>query len=198
MKYEKLKSFDLNSIKSQEDADSWKETVINCDKDDILKYINFLRWQQYNDADIKYMQKIVHFLSYDEIMDIEMENQDILTGDTEDLIINNIVEAEEPMSNPINIISPEGIETYSLKAVLDDSFEKVMIVSDKEGKLYKFGFIVIQDVKGIEYFAYELYEEPQEYYSQIVDAKVGTRVNVYADIVEENQVLNQATQAYLP
>jgi len=194
MKYEKLKSFDLNSIKSQEEADDWKDKVLASDDDDILRYINFLRWQQYNDADIKYMQKIVHFLSYDEIMDIEMENQDILTGDTEDLIINNIVEAEEPITNPINIISPEGVETYSLKAVLDDSFEKVMIASDKDGKLYKFGFIVIQDVKGIEYFAYELYEEPQEYYSQIVDAKVGTRVNVYADIVEENQVLKTYTK----
>jgi hypothetical protein len=131
MKYNKLKNFDLMSIKSQQEADDWKDKVLSSDKNDILKYINFLRWQQFNTATIKEMQRIVQFLSYDELMDIEREHSDILTGDVEDLIIDNVVEYEEIL-NPIEIVSQGKYDKYSVKAVLEDDFESVMIVEDKK------------------------------------------------------------------
>ena len=72
MTYEKLKAFNLNDIKSQEQADEFKAKVLESNKTDILKYINFLRWQQFNsNVDIKYINRIVSLLSFDEIMDIE-------------------------------------------------------------------------------------------------------------------------------
>ena len=184
MTYEKLKAFNLNDIKSQEQADEFKAKVLESNKTDILKYINFLRWQQFNsNVDIKYINRIVSLLSFDEIMDIEKENSTLITGDVEDLILTAVVEQVEVIENPIHI---DGVE-YSVKTVLEDDFESVIIVSDGE-KLHKFGFIIVPRLEGIKFWAYELYEESQEYYQQIVDATVGTKVNVYCDIVGENQV----------
>ena len=185
MKYEQLKKFDLNSIKSEEEAIKWKDTVMSSDLDDKLKYLNFLRWQQFNKANIKYINKIVQFLSFDEISDFEKENSNIITGDTEDLVLlDEISKEKEKLSNPIYIDSKE----YSVKCVLEDDFESVMIVSDREGLLYKFGFIVLSTPQGLDFYAYELFKESQEYYKQIIDAKIGTKINVYCDIVGEKQV----------
>lgn len=185
MRYEQLKKFDLNSIKSEEEAIKWKDTVMSSNLDDKLKYLNFLRWQQFNKADIRYMNRIVQFLSFDEIIDFEKENSNVITGDTEDLVLlAETPKEEEKLSNPIYIDGKE----YSVKSILEDDFESVMIVADREGLLYKFGFIVLSTLQGLELYAYELFEESQEYYKQIVDAKIGTKINVYCDIVGENQV----------
>lgn len=184
MKYQKLKKFDLNSIKNQEEAIKWKDAVMSSEKEDILKYINFLRWQQFNQSDIKYMNRIVKFLSFDELIDFERENSNIITGDTEDLILLVETPKEEKLANPVYIDGKE----YSVKSVLEDDFESIMIVSDREGKLYKFGFIVLTKLQGLELYAYELFEESQEYYKQIIDAKVGTKINIYCDIVGEKQI----------
>jgi len=263
MTYEKLKAFDLNDIKSQEQADDFKAQILESDRIDILKYINFLRWQQFSsNTKLNYINRIVNILSFDELIEIESENSDILTGDVEDLVFTVVVETEEIL-NPITI----GENVYSVMAVLEDDFESVMIVKSTEisegevfdeetaklfittlNKLFipmdmnelskwsnkqikenldcvetlikeekdknfvrllvevllktateevaknpvtrtdvkplqKFGFIVTPDLH-----AYELYEEPQEFYQKIIDAQVGTKVNVYADIVGENQV----------
>lgn len=184
MKYEKLKEFDLNSIKSKESADNWKNEVMSSDKNDILKYVNFLRWQQFNGSvNIAYIQRIVNFLSYDELIDFERENSTLLTGDTEDLVLLTI-EKEKVIENPVFI---DGVP-YSVKAVLEDNFESIIIVSDGE-KLYKFGFIVTTDLKGANFYAYELFEETQDYYQEIIDAEINTKVNLYCDIIGENQVV---------
>jgi len=184
MKYQELKKFDLNSIKSQDEATKWKDTVMTSEKHDILMYINFLRWQQFNKADIRYMNRIVQFLSFDELIDFERENSDLVTGDTEDLVLLTESPKEEKLINPVYIDGKE----YSVKSILEDDFESVMIVADREGVLHKFGFIVLSRLQGLELYAYELFEESQEYYKQIIDAKVGTKINVYCDIVGENQV----------
>jgi len=185
MRYEELKKFDLNSIKSEDEAIKWKDTVIASDMDDKLKYVNFLRWQQFNQAGFKYMNRIVQFLSFDELIDFEKENSNLITGDTEDLVMLVETPKDEKLANPVYIDGKE----YSVKTVLEDDFESIMIVTDREGKLYKFGFIVLSRLQGLELYAYELYEESQEYYKQVVDAKVGTKINVYCDIVGENQVI---------
>jgi len=180
MNYEKLKKFDLLSIKSQEQADEWKNTVLESTEDDVLRYINFLRYQQFHgDITIKYMERIIQFLSYDEMMDIERANTELLSGDVEDLTINAPTELEEEIIKPIKI----GGEVYSVKAELMDDFETVVIVSDGE-KLVKFGFILDKD----QFYAYELFEETQEFYEEVVKADINTKVNLYSDVVGENQV----------
>lgn len=189
MKYKKLKDVNLSKL-SKEEIEQFKDDVLISEKEDILKYINYLRWQQYNQADIKYMQKIINFLSYDEINDIEIQNEEILTGDVEDLIINAPAEVEQQIGNLVEIISSNGTKKYQVKCILEDSFEFVMIVEDDEGIFHKFGFIEQEN----NMYAYELFEETQEYYKQIIEAEIGTRVNVFADIVGENQATKTFTK----
>jgi hypothetical protein len=185
MEYKKLKEFRLDSIKSQEEADNWKDEVIKSEKMDIIKYLNFLRWQQYNDTiSFSYVNKIIKFLSYSEIIDFEKEHRNLITGDTEDLVMISEFEEEVVTENPVIIDD----KVYSVKSVFSDDFESVMIVSDGE-KLYKFGYIALSTLQGIELYAYELFEEPQDFYEEIIGADFGTKVNLYADIVGENQIL---------
>jgi len=182
MNYQKLKEFDLNSITSQEQADEWKETVITSDMTDMLQYINFLRWQQFTSEDVgmKYVQRIIQFLSYDEIIDFEREHTTIITGASENLVLLAETEDKDEIKNSISI----GEQIYSVKAELEDDFEKIFIVSDGE-VLYKFGAINVEELT----YAYELFEETQSYYDEIVECSVGTKVNIFSDIVGENQIM---------
>ena len=185
MNYKELKKFDLNEIKNKAEAQAWVEALLLNEKTDIIKYINFLRWQQFNGSiSMKYLEKIIKILAYDGVMDFENENSNLITGETEDLVLLAEVEEVEEIENPVVI---DG-DTYSLKALLEDDFEKVMIVDDGE-KLMKFGFIILSTLSGVEMYAYELYEESQDYYNEIIEAEIGTKVNVYSDVVGENQVV---------
>jgi hypothetical protein len=272
MTYQELKQFDLNSIKSQEEADNFTKDILSLDDIDIIKYINFLRWQQYNSDDIKYISRIIKILSVDELKKINNENAEIITGDVEDLIIIQEVEKKE-IENPIYI---DGV-VFTVKAILKDDFENVMIVSpeielvpedalnmvlaeefmhelkllfipmdieeltnygsnkniqdsieciealkDEEDSgfkktmiemlinkvrednskdpivrtnikpLQKYGFITYP-----KNYAYELYDEPQEYYNQIIEAKVGTKLNILCDIYGEDQISKTFTKTDL-
>jgi len=263
MTYQDLKKFDINSIKSQEEADNYTKDILSLDNIDIIKYINFLRWQQYNSDDIKYISRIIKILSVDELKKINNENTEIITGEVEDLIIIQEVEKKE-IENHIYI---DGV-VFTVKAILKDDFENVMIVSpeielvpedalnmvlaeefmhelkllfipmdideltnywsnkniqdsieciealkDEEDlgfkktmiemlinkvrednskdpivrtnikPLQKYGFITYP-----KNYAYELYDEPQEYYNQILHTKVGTKINILCDIYGEDQI----------
>ena len=113
MTYEELKKFDLLTIKSQDDLDSFKEKLFESEPNDILKYINFLRYQQYHtDISYKYIQYIVRFLAEDEICEIEKQHETILTGENEDLML--MINIPEMIENPIEIIATSFILKGSL------------------------------------------------------------------------------------
>ena len=59
MEYLELKKFNLNFIETKTEAEEWKKIVLESDFNDTLKYLNFLRWQQYNIEDFEYTKKII-------------------------------------------------------------------------------------------------------------------------------------------
>ena len=262
MEYLELKKFNLNFIETKTEAEEWKKIVLESDFNDTLKYLNFLRWQQYNIEDFEYTKKIIKFLMFSEIKEF-LKTNPIINGEVEDL---NLSIQEKVYTNLINIDNKQ----YLVKAILEDDFENIMIVDSiskdenleeplneelaseyieslkqllipmtmeelntlwtndnikdcieivngllSEESDFNLNKALVEitinkiredntkvpfkrsDVNSIQKFgfittpknlAYELFEESQEYYNQIIDAKPGTKVNIYCDIVGEHQV----------
>jgi len=172
MKYKELKKFDLDTIHSNEEGEDFVNKILSSDEIDKLKYINFLLWQKYNTASMNYMLKINTILTVDELLELKKEHN--IKGRVEDLeIVEDDVDFSEVMSIVDNNIIIDD-EVFLIKSVLEDDFEEVVIV-EKNKDLYKFG-LNVSDIG--EFFAYELFEEESSYYQSIIDAKIGTKINV--------------------
>lgn len=178
MTYEELKQFDLLTIKSQEDLDNYKVKIFESEADDVLKYINFLRYTQYHtNISYKYIQYIMKLLAEDELCSLEREHNTILNGEVEDLALT--VSIDSIMENPITITAPNFVLKGSLRAMLEENFEKVIVVQlspDNELKntLMLYGYIIHNSID----YVYELPEKNQEYIQLILEAEIGTRVNI--------------------
>lgn len=163
MTYEELKSKDIYSISNLEEVKEYVNEVLESEEQDIIKYINYLRWYQYNGASINEMKFISKLLNMDGLYELEY-NCDIELGEVEDLVVDEIVEEEKYQSTKITV---DGLE-YNVYGVFEDSFEKIFVINE-EGKLKTFG--------SIDNLIYELPEEPEEFLWQVVDLQVGARVN---------------------
>jgi len=175
MIYKEMKKIDLLSISSKEQALEIMHKILESKKEDILKYINYLRYHQFNSNDFKLIKKITNFLYFQDFQIIESENSNIDFGVNEEIVIENNDEIYLETDFFIN-----G-ETYNCKAQLYDDYETILIAM-KEDKYYKFGCIEKdQHTK----YIYDLPEETDEYYKNIIDAKIKTKVNLLSAIYGE-------------
>jgi hypothetical protein len=180
MVYKEMKEIDLLSISSKEKALEIMQEVLNSDKQDILKYINYLRYQQFNSDDFKLMKKITSFLFFQDFQDIERENSDIDFGEIEELVFEDNVETFQETDFFIN-----G-ETYNCKAQLSDDYETILIA--KKGDEYvKFGCIVKDEHSK---YIYDLENECEEYNDNIVSAENGSKANLLS-VVHGDTVLRK-------
>jgi len=183
MNYKEMKKLDLATLTSREKAEEMKSQIMDSDKDDIIKYINYLRYIQYNEVDLNYMQYIINFMYLKELQNIEFDNPDIKFGEVEELIIHEIIVSPE---NQISI----NEEDYIINAVLIDSYETVLIATDSNEKFRKFGYITDKD--GIN-FIYELVSneiiEDDNYFNQIINAEIETKVNILSMYVGLNEIV---------
>jgi len=181
MTYNELKKFDLMSISNREEFENFKKQILESENDDILKYINFLHYQQYNViSDIKYIKRIVNLLSENEFREIEYNNKN-LTGDVEDLIIEVEETKEEILKNPISIKAPSFQLDGHILSLLKDDFENILIVKIKD-ELKVYGYIQHNSTN----YVYELPEKNQEYIQSIINAEVGTKVNIKSHYQDED------------
>ena len=190
MKYSEMKEIDLLSIKTKSDAEEIVENVIESELNDILKYINHLRYLQYNSTDFKLREKISKFLFFDGIAEIERENSDCEFGENEELAIKKV---EKKKIINLNIFSVDGIE-YSCKSQLSDDFETILIATNTETDEYiKFGTIDKAKSKGKK-FAYVLEKEADEFYDRIIESDKGTKVNILSVVINQNHVTKTYTK----
>lgn len=182
MKYDEMKKIDLKSISNKEDAEKNKNEILNSDENDILKYINYLRYTQFNGS-IDDMKCIVNFLAFKEFKELERNNSKIDFGDVEELYFDTKI-----VLRPENSITIEN-DNFVVKAMLVDDYETVFIAKDNEDKFKKFGFILDKDNI---YFIYELITnkaETDEFFQNIIDAEIGTKINVLATYVGVDKTL---------
>jgi len=175
MKYNELKEIDLTSFANRQEAKEMVEKIVEeADINDIVKYINYLRYLSLNSDDFKLMDKITKFLLFEDLADIEREYSDVDFGDVKELILDTV---EEFNINTFKINDDE----YNCVAQLSDSYETILIAKDSDNNYAKFGIIDKEDTPGYKYI-YELEAETDDYYDKIVDAEIGTRINILSVI----------------
>lgn len=176
MVYKEMKEIDLMSISSKEEALEIMQKVMESDQNDILKYINYLRYIQFNSDDFKLMKKITIFLFFQEFQEIERENSDIEFGEVEELIFETNEEIYQETDFFIN-----G-ETYNCKAQLYDNYETILIAK-KNDEYVKFGCVVKDEHTK---YIYDLENESDEYNNNIIDAEIGTKANLLSVIYSDD------------
>jgi len=182
MKYNEMKEIDLLSISTKEDAKIKVLEVVNSELNDILSYINHLRYLQFNTSDFVLMERITKFLFIEEIASIERENEEMDFGENQELAFKTDVVITES-----NVFTVDNIQ-YSCKAQLSDNFESILIAKNLSTNQYiKFGTID-KDISKGKKFAYELVEEADEFYDRIVDAENGIKVNILSVISGTNNI----------
>jgi len=161
---------DLLSIKTKDQADEFLKDVLNSNENEILKYINYLRYQIMNSDDIQFLKKISNFLRFPEITNIELNHPEIDFGDVEYLEFDNTIDDEIFNDDDFFING----EKYRCLVQLYDNYETVYITK-KDDNYIMFGSV--QKDNHTRYI-YELGVETDEYYDKIINSIIGTKVNL--------------------
>jgi len=178
MTYDEMKDIDLKSLSTKTEAKNKILEVIDSDINDILRYINYLRYKQFNSDDFVLMDKITKFLFFEEIASIERENSDEYDfGSVEELTFSTEIVSNEP-----NQIIIEDTK-YICVAQFSDDFEKILIL--RNGSEYKkYGAIFKEDEAGIKYI-YELPLESNTYFEELEKADIGIKANILSTIIRD-------------
>lgn len=176
--FQELKDFDLESISSKSEADAFKDKILKAEKNDILKFINHMRYIQYHsERGTTFINRIIKFMGYPELKEIEKES-DLVFGETEELYIPVVKVLEE---SDMNVLI--NGKNYTIKAELMDDFEHLLVLFDAE-KLTLMGYIVKDGV----YYVYDVMEHPEEYLQNILNTPVETKISAYTTIVDKHYV----------
>ena len=178
--YQELKSFDLLTIKSKEEFEVFKKILLDSDRTDVIKYLNYLRYLQYKgDVNFKYIQYIIQVLTSKEMSEILKANPNVV-GDVEDLVISNeLTIIKNPLT--INIITPNSEMFGIVRAMLSDDFEQILVIHIDD-KLKCYGSVVNDNKK----YIYELPVDNQEFIQNVIDVNVNTKVNIKSHMSKEN------------
>ena len=175
---QELKNFDFESISSKMEADEFKDKILKAEKNDILRFINHMRYMQYHcERGTAFINRIIKFMGYPELKEIEKESG-LVFGETEELYIPVEKVLEESDMN----ITVNG-KNYTIKAELMDDFENLLVLFDAE-KLSLMGYIIKDGV----YYVYDVMEHPEEYLQNILNTPVGTKISAYTTIVDKHYV----------
>lgn len=182
MDYIKMKEIDIFSISSssKEIEQELIKNILESDINDILKYINYLRYIQLNTDDFKLMRKIVNFLFTKELSDLEREHNDYNYGETEEL---ELISKTESIKNEKNIVVVNNI-SYICVAQFKDDFENIFIVKNDANEYKKFGAIKKEDSNLVKYI-YELHSEHDDYFKELEKVEIGFKANI---ISKENKI----------
>lgn len=175
---QELKDFDFESISSKVEADAFKDKILKAEKNDILRFINHMRYVQYHcERGTAFINRIIKFMGYPELKEIEKESG-LVFGETEELYIPVVKILEESDMN----VSING-KNYTIRAELMDDFENLLVLFDAE-KLSLMGYIIKDGV----YYVYDVMEHPEEYLQNILNTPVGTKISAYTTIVDKHYV----------
>jgi len=172
MTYNEMLEVNLLEMKS-EIEDLEKKLLEDSKVEDLIKYVNYLRFTQYNCGSIKKMAIISAFLNSEGFKQFEREHSDIVFGEMEDLFLDEEIETvEEIKENQITVDD----ETVTVVAQFQDNFETILIT--KDDILYqKFGVI---DNEGNNKFIYELPIETDDFSANLISAKIGDKANIFS------------------
>ena len=174
MKYKEMKEIDLMSISSKDEALELMQSVIESEEQDVLRYINYLRYMQFNSDDFKLMKKITSFLFFQDFQEIERKSE-IDFGENEEL---EFVEEDIYQESDFFING----EKYNCKAQLSDDYETILIVK-KDDEYVKFGCILKDEHTK---YIYDLENESIEYNDMIVESENETKANILSVIHSDN------------
>jgi len=178
MNYNEMKEIDLLSFSTKEEAKEEINKVVDSDINDVLRYINYLRFKQFNSEDFTLMDKISKFLFFEEIAEIERDYNDVHDfGAIEELEF----ETEVVIADANQIIVENN--PYICVAQFSDNFEQILIT--RNGPEYKkFGCIIKGDEPGMKYI-YELPPESDIYYNTLEKSDIGVKANILSSIISE-------------
>jgi len=178
MTYTELKNTDIFSFSNLDEAKNFIDVILESERNDIIKYINYLKWKQYHKSDIREMKFISKFLSVSEdIIKLE-ETCGHELGLVEDFVFE-IKKKKKKKKSKHQTIIVDGVKEKVL-ATLVDNFEFIYIIKD-DGILKHFGSVSINDNN----YIYELPEEPIHFLEEIIKMKDGSKVNINAHYLQD-------------
>ena len=181
MNYKEMKEIDLLSFSSKAEAKEEVAKIMDSEMNDILQYINYLRFKQFNSSDFVLMDKIAKFLFFEEFAVIERKNTQHDFGSEEELVFESeVIVIDE------NQIIIDDIK-YICVAQFMDNFEEILIVRNSDG-YKKFGTI-FKDEEPSRKYVYELENESDLYYSELEKAEIGVKANILSTILSETSSL---------
>ena len=174
MEYKDMLKIDIMLIKTNTEAENLIDDILISDKNDILRFINIIKYRQHNSKNLEESRKCSKILTVNqELKNIINENKDLSFGLNEELYIPDIVETSEKFH--FNI----GVKKYKCLAQFEDDFEIIYIVLNSRNVFEKFGSIKKSNLVR---YIYPLIEENDDYFKKLLELKIGDKANILAHL----------------
>jgi len=172
MTYKEMKNSEILN-KSEKELIKFKEDILSSDDNELIKYINYLKYIKLNTDDIFEMKKITVLLSDLRIKELIRNNNHLNFGLSEELIYPIEKKCDDENQIKINNI------TYNCVSQYHDDFETIYILKDNNQEYITLGGIVYENNN----YLYKLPNEEIEYYKKLISATIGTKANILSSVV---------------